>query len=79
VEIIIVLVIVGVLIVAGMALFGSGRSDVAEEDSPDRSELTDTDVTPHASADRPVPGSAPDRARKGVRSTPGKAGVAKRR
>jgi hypothetical protein len=78
VELIILLVIVGVLVAAGMALFGRGRSDVRDEDTPDRTELTDTSVTPPAHPDRPVPGSAPDRARKGVRPEAGPAGVARR-
>ncbi|HEU5152812.1 MAG TPA: hypothetical protein VFU19_20140 [Iamia sp.] len=77
-EIVILLIVVGVLIVAALSLFGTGRSDVRAEDSPDETELTSTDVHPPPDPDRPVPGTTRDRDRKGVPTPPGRAGVARR-
>lgn len=60
------LIVVGVLAVVGMAVVGNRRpGDARAEDTPDRTQLTDTGATPPAHPDTPVPGSQPDRARKG--------------
>lgn len=79
-ELLIVLVVVGLLVVAGMAVMGIGRrGDVAQEDTPDDVQLTDTAEAPPAHPDRPVPGSAPDRARKGEPTGQDGSEVARRR
>jgi hypothetical protein len=77
VEIIIVLIVAGALVAAGMWLIASGRSDVGGQDTTDETELTDTDVVPPPHPEEPVPGSMADRAQRGGRAAPGRAGVAR--
>lgn len=65
-EILIVLVVVGLVAVAAMVVVGQRRPGNARaEDTPDRTQVTDTRVDPPAHPDRPVPGSQTDRERKG--------------
>lgn len=79
-EILIVLIVVGLVAVGAMVVIGQKRPGNARaEDTPDRTPLTDTHTTPPAHPARPVPGSQPDRARKGKGDEPDRSEVARRR
>jgi len=63
-EIVIVLIVVGLVAVGVMAVVGTKRPGGARaEDTPDHTELTDTDTVPPARPEEPVPGSRTHRAR----------------
>jgi len=79
-EILIVLIVVGLVAVGAMVVVGTKRPGNARaEDTPDDTELTDTSVRPPAHPDRPIPGSQPDRARKGKAGEPDRSEVVRRR
>lgn len=79
-EIVIILIVIGLVAVVGMAIVGTRRPGGARaEDTPDRTQLTDTAETPPAHPDRAVPGSQTDRDRKGHAAEPDGSDVARRR